>query len=203
MRELAAGAQRAASRWNGVPRLSDVSGNKAKIDEIAKKRSRSGEDESGSSALVDEEEKKQASKRDQSEQDGGEVDQPEPGLAGVAAFMEVVDDGHEAVPYFDEVVTPSLAVDGDIGGVARRFERDGELIVVDAEVGDGAVQLIGGAQALDDLELCGIGTAGGTKPVLRHLTHRMNGLFLVGKPVGVIEGQPSDGEEQHDGKGPH
>lgn len=44
MHELV-GAQKKASRWSGMPGLSDVSGNKAKIDEIAEEGSRSREDE--------------------------------------------------------------------------------------------------------------------------------------------------------------
>jgi len=203
VRKPVADAQREASRCDGMSGLSDVSGNKAKIDEIAEECSCGGQDEAGGSALVDEEEKKQAGQRDQREQDGREVDQPRPGLAGVSAFMEVVDDGYEAVADFDEVVVARLAVDGDIGRVAGRFERDGDLIVVDAKVGDGAMQLICGAEPLDDLELFRVCMVGGTKPVLRHLTDRMNGLFLIGKPVGVIQGKTGDGEEQDDGKRPH
>src|SRR3982751_5302906 len=120
----------------------------AEIDEVADDGPGGGEDEAGGSALVDEEEQQEAGEGDEGEEDGGGVDEAGPDLAGVAAFVEVVDNGDEAVADLNDIVAVGVAVDEGVGGVAGSLEGDGDLIVLDAEVGDGSVKLVDGTKLL-------------------------------------------------------
>src|SRR3954452_6071396 len=60
---------------------------------------------------LDVEEEDEAGERDQDHQDGGDIDEPGPGLARVAPLVEVVHDGDEALVGLGQVVTAGLAVD--------------------------------------------------------------------------------------------
>ena len=55
----------------------------------------------------------------------------------------------------------------------------------------------------DDGEFVGFSGVGWAEPGVRHLALGADGFFGVGEPLGVIEGEAGDGEEEDDGEGGH
>ena len=72
---------------------------------------------------------------------------------GIAALVQVVDDGDESVVRSRSGGSGLFAVDERVGGVAGPFERDDALAVVHPKIGQGAVDRVRIPQLLDDLEL--------------------------------------------------
>src|SRR5215469_14998596 len=99
-----------------------------------------------------EEDQDQAGKRDGSQQERGDVNNFAPGLTGIAAFVQIIDDGDEAGASFGNVVGACTAVDYDVSFVAGTFEGDRTLGIFDAEIVDGAVDALA-PQVFDYLEL--------------------------------------------------
>ena len=95
--------------------------------------------------------------------------------AGVAALVQVVDDGDEAVIELSQVVMARLAVDEGVGGIAGALEADRALVLVDAEVRQCAADAVRLAQVLDDLQFRDLlgsdrAPAGSRRPVMRAST---------------------------------
>src|SRR5262249_28743289 len=72
---------------------------------------------------------------------------------GVAALVQVVDDGDEAVERLGEVVVARLAVDEGVGGVPGPLEAHRAFVLVDPEIGQRPPDPLRLAQVLDDLQL--------------------------------------------------
>jgi len=71
--------------------------------------------------------------------------------------VQVVDDGNEPVTGLRQVVLVGVAIDEDIRRVPWSFEGDLELVVINAKVGDGSMQLMARAQRFGNPQLVGLG----------------------------------------------
>ena len=73
-------------------------------------------------------------------------------VAGVAALVQVVDNGAPTHAGFGDFVRAGIAIDEGIGGVARTLERDRQLRVVDAEIAERGFDAVRLAQLLHHFE---------------------------------------------------
>lgn len=128
------------------------SGNEEAIDDEADHGPPGSQQETLNAAFVHEPDEDKAGAGYEDEEARGDVDDSRPDSAGIAALVEVVDDGDKSIVGFGEIVLARVAVDESIGGVAGGFEGYLDLGVVDAEVTDGPMDALG-AEHFDQAEL--------------------------------------------------
>jgi len=167
-----------------------------------------GEEQSLEAATLDVEQEEEAGEADENEQDGAGIDDGGPNRAGVAAFVEVVDEGDPAFGELREFVAAVGPLDEDVGAEGGAFEGDEEGVCLDKKLIHQAAQTVLAAQVLDDFETGDF--------FLRHDGHNprcksawqggLKLLLLPGAakhPVRVIEGEAGDAEEEHGGEAEH
>ena len=106
---------------------------------------------------MQEENQYQTGERNQRHQPRRNVDHAGPGFAGIAAFVQIIDDGDKAETVFHEFVFAGGAVDKAIGRVARAFERNLNLIVIDAKIAQGGANVMARTKRGNHIVLVGIG----------------------------------------------
>lgn len=122
-------------------------------DTPSNNRTTSREQQACGTAFVYKPNQYQSRERDQDKQDRRNVNYQTPNLASVAAFVQVIYDRNEAIAGFGDVILACIAVNEGVGGVARGTEGDGDLVVFDAKVGDGAVNVFTVAEHFGEAEL--------------------------------------------------
>src|SRR4051794_11634115 len=68
------------------------------VDSVGRHRTRTGQNDAGKAVLVDEVEERESGQRNEHQERGGHIDSHPPHAAGIAAFVEVVDNRGKAHP---------------------------------------------------------------------------------------------------------
>jgi DNA-binding NarL/FixJ family response regulator len=82
------------------------------------------------------EDQDQTGERNRGHQNGGDVDDVAPDSSGVAAFVQIVQDGYQAGMGLGDVVATRGAIDHDVGFVSGAFERNRALRILNGHLGD-------------------------------------------------------------------
>jgi len=164
------------------------------VGQITEQRASGGEDEAGDAFFVQKDQQDEAGEGDDGQQDCAGVDDERPCRAGGGSAVEVVHNGEGAGGGFGDVVAVGVAVEEGVGGVTGAFEGDLDLMVVDAEIGEGSAEVVGLTEMVDDHGFIGV-AGGGTEPLVRHVAGDLRDFLVAGEGVGVVEGEAGDGEE--------
>ncbi|AFD24663.1 Glycosyl transferase, family 2 [Deinococcus gobiensis I-0] len=135
------------------------------------------------------------------EGEAAQVDGPAPARPRVAAPVQVVEDGQTALLQHVDRVLPGLDVDEGVGAVARGQEADVGLAPVDRGVAGAALEALVGPQLLGDGQPVDLALVGPARR--QRARHGALDLLDAQRPLGMVQGNAADREEQDDEQADH